>query len=98
MLRPGSEGNQRSGRVASRVPSQEQGGRDQPAFGPDVNGREIDDSLDISVGFDGCLPGYLALSVRGWFDSVLLEDVADSCIRKVVADVGEGALDSIVAP
>ncbi len=43
-------------------------------------------------------PRRLSFPVRGWFDSVLLEYVADSRIRNVVADVGQGTLDPIVAP
>ena len=36
-------------------------------------------------------------SVRRWFDTVLFEHAADGRVRDVVADVGQRALDPIVA-
>ena len=48
--------------------------------------------------FDEGLPRGLSLPVWSRFNSVLFEDIANSRIGYVVADVRESALDTIEAP
>ena len=47
--------------------------------------------------FDERRPRRLSFPVRRGFDSVLLENVANGRVGDMVADVGQRALDSVVA-
>jgi len=71
---------------------------DQASNGPHFDRREVDRGQDVPVGFDEGLPRCLSFAIRCWFDTVLLEDIADRLVGDVVAQVGQGALDAIVAP
>ena len=62
--------------------------RDQAALGPDFDRREINRRHHIPMGFEEGGPRHAALAVRSWFYSIRLENVADSRVGDVVADVG----------
>ena len=72
--------------------------RDQSTLGPHFDGREVDRSQHIPMGFEKGRPRGLSLPIRSRFDSVLLEYVADGRVGDVVANVCQGTLDSVVAP
>ena len=50
------------------------------------------------MGFEKYLPGGLPLSIQRRFDAVFFEDVSDSLIGDLMAQVGECSLDAIVSP
>ena len=52
----------------------------------------------VPVGSEECLPGGLLLAFRCWLDPMSFQDVADGRIRDRVSQVGQSALDAIVAP
>ncbi len=55
-------------------------------------------SEDFPMRFDEGLPRSLAFPVRRRFDSVFLEYVADRRVGDVVADIGQGTLDTVISP
>ena len=44
------------------------------------------------------LPGYRALSLRGRFDTVFLEDIPDGGVGDLMAEIGGCPLNAIIAP
>ena len=72
--------------------------RDQATPRPDFHGGEVDRGQDLPMGSDERGPGCLSFPIRSRLNSVLLKDVADSGVRDGIADVREGALDSVKSP
>ena len=71
---------------------------DEPTPSQDLHGEEVGSRKHSHVGGDEVLPGCrLATFGRSW-DAVTLKHVPDSLVRNVMAEIGEGAGDSIVAP
>ena len=60
---------------------------DQTAFSPDFDGREVNGTQNVPVGFEKSLPGALPLSLRCRLDAVGFQDVSDGLIGDVVAQV-----------
>ena len=76
---------------------EEQVVRDEAAFRPDLDGREIDGAQSLPVGFQECSPSCLSFAIGSGFDAVGLQNVADGPIRDLVAEIGQSALDFVVS-
>ncbi len=59
----------------------------QATFGPDFDRGEVNRGRHIPVRFQTCLPGSGALARWSRFDTVCFQDIADSRIGDVVADI-----------
>ena len=70
--------------------------RHQAAFRPDFNGREIDGCQYVPMRLDERRPRCLSLPVGSRFDPVLFENVSNSRVGYVVANVGQLALNTVV--
>jgi hypothetical protein len=72
--------------------------RGQPVHCPPLDGREVDGRDGVPVRFEKRLPSCHPFPNRGWFDAVLFEDIPDGSVRDLVVEIGERALDPVVAP
>lgn len=70
--------------------------RDQTTLRPHLDRREIDCCQHVPVRFDEGRPCGQSFSIRRRFDPVLLENVANGRVGNVIANVGQGTLDSVV--
>ncbi len=71
---------------------------DEAALGPDFDRGEIHGGEGFPMGLEKRLPGTVAFSFGRRFDAVLPENVTDGRIGNGVAEVGQSALDAVVAP
>jgi hypothetical protein len=67
---------------------------DQTTLSPDFDGREVDCSQNVPMGFEEGLPGRLPFPLRHWFDAMLLEDVAHGLVGDLVTQIGPRHLGS----
>jgi len=65
---------------------------------PDFDGCEVDRAEHVPVRLKELLPGGLPLSVACGLDPVLPQNAADGGVGDLVPEVGERALDAVVAP
>jgi hypothetical protein len=50
------------------------------------------------MGVEKRLPGGLPLATRGRLNAVFFQGAAHGCIREGIPEVGQGALDAVIAP
>ena len=71
---------------------------DQATRCPDFDRGEVDAGQHIPVRLDECSPGGLSLAIRRGLNAVTLENIADRLIGDLVPQIGQGTLDTVVAP
>ncbi len=84
--------------TGSQFHYEEQIVRDQATLAPDFDGGEIDGGEHVPMRFQKRLPGGLPLTLRGWLDAMLLQDVPHGRVGEAMAEVGERPLNAVVAP
>ncbi len=71
---------------------------DESGVGPDFDREEVGRGKHVLVRIDELLPRRLGLTFGSRLDAVALENVADRRVADLVAELLEGAGDSVVAP
>ena len=71
---------------------------DQTPLGPDLDGREVDTGQHVPVGLDKRLPSRAPPAIRCRLNTMAAEKIAHCLIGDIMSQVGQRALQPIVAP
>ena len=70
----------------------------QSTLGPDFHSRKINRGQYIPMSFEKRRPRPCTFASWSWFNSVRLENILNGCVRDLVADFGQFALNPVDIP